>query len=40
MQWPFEPVEARSGLDIMAETVFAALGSFGNCDVSKNAYPP
>ena len=39
-QWPFEPVDARRGLDIIAETVLAALGSFGSCDVSKNTNPP
>ena len=39
-QCPFDPVEAKRGLDIIAETVLAAFGSFGSCDVSKNANPP
>ena len=34
------PVDARSGLSIMAETVFSPRLVWGRVEVSKKTYPP
>lgn len=40
MQFPTGPVLGKIGLDIMAETGFLTAAMWGNCEVSKRAYPP